>query len=54
MYLHKDLHVIVPRARSDHLAKWHPAPVEAVLRAQAKTILDGPLESVGTFTEIRL
>jgi len=54
MYLNKDVHVIGSRARGGHLAKWHPAPVEAVLRAQAKTILDGPLERVGTFTEIRL
>jgi hypothetical protein len=54
MYLHKDLHVIVSRARSNRLAKWHPVPVEAVLRAQAKTILEWPLESVGTFIEIRL
>jgi hypothetical protein len=54
MYLQKDLYVILSRARSDHLAKWQPAPVEAALRAQAKTILDWPLASVGTLTEIHL
>ncbi len=54
MYLHNDVHVIVSCGRREHLAKWQPAPVETALRVQPTTILDGPLESVGTFTEIHL
>jgi quinol monooxygenase YgiN len=39
---------------SADLDKWQATPAEAALRAKAKTILDGPLESVGTFTEVHL
>jgi hypothetical protein len=54
MYPGKELQVIVSRARGGQVVKWQPTPVEAALQRQAKTTLEGPLASVGTFSEIHL
>ncbi len=38
----------------EDLEKWQATEAEAKLRAKAKTILNGPLEPIGKFTEMHL